>query len=89
MQFEFDDQKRLANLAKHKVDFLFAFDALLDPNAIGWLDQRRDYGEARWVCIGAVSGRLYVLIYTVRGDSARIISARKANEREKAKYRAV
>ena len=68
MQFEFDDQKRLANLAKHKVDFLFAFDALLDPNAIGWLDQRRDYGEARWVCI---------------------ISARKANEREKAKYRAV
>jgi hypothetical protein len=89
MQFEFDEAKRAANYAKHEVDFLLGARALLDPLRLEWVDDRNDYGEERWVCIGAFAGRHYVLVYTLRGDVVRIISARKANEREEAKYRSV
>ena len=50
------------------------------------VDDRRDYGEERLISFGYVDKRLYVCVYTVRGDALHIISVRKANEREIRKY---
>jgi uncharacterized DUF497 family protein len=54
---------------------------------VWWPDLRRDYGEPRWAGLGEVEGRVYVVVWTMRGpDLYRIISARKANDREEKTY---
>lgn len=78
------DEKRIANLAKHGVDFTladdFAWDSLIVP------DQRFEYGEARFFAIGWIGERLHVLVFTPRGESVRVIGLRKANTREMMLY---
>ncbi|MCY3879896.1 MAG: BrnT family toxin [Rhodobacteraceae bacterium] len=49
-------------------------------------DDRRDYGEARFITIGFLDGEMVVLVWTPRDDVYRIISMRKANERERRLY---
>ena len=49
-------------------------------------DDRRDYGEDRFITIGFLDGAMVVLVWTRRNDGYRIISMRKANERERALY---
>ena len=67
-------------------DFAYAASAFADPGRIVEQDNRFSYGEDRYQLIGRIEGRLYVLIYTVRRDEYRIISARKANQREVNRY---
>jgi uncharacterized DUF497 family protein len=83
--FVWDEQKRAANLRKHGVDFSLAeqFDF---ASAATMLDNRKDYGERRYRAFGPVAGRMYVIVFTRRGDQVRIISARKANAREIRRY---
>ena len=50
------------------------------------VDDRFDYGEERLLTIGLLAGRMVVVIWTRRGDERRIISMRKANDREQALY---
>jgi uncharacterized DUF497 family protein len=85
MKYEWDENKRIANLAKHGVDFTEAenFDW---SSAIETIDDRFTYIEDRWVALGLIEGRLHVLIYTMRGENIRLISLRKANKREKDYY---
>ncbi len=85
MRFEWDEKKREANLAKHGVDFPTAAKALRN-RAMVERDVRKEYGEPRWLGYGEFDGRLYVVVFTVRGDRIRIISARKANAREAKKH---
>jgi uncharacterized DUF497 family protein len=80
-----DEAKRLANLRKHGRDFSDA-DSFDWPNADIELDQRRDYGETRYVATGTIRGRLHVLVFTVRGEELRAISLRRANRREVRRY---
>ena len=49
-------------------------------------DDRRDYGEDRFITIGFLDGAMVVLVWTPRDGARRIISMRKANERERALY---
>ena len=49
-------------------------------------DRRWDYGEDRYRLLGAIVGRVFVVIYTMRGSVMRIISTRKANGREVREY---
>ena len=83
MQFEWDEAKNLANIRKHRIDFVDVppmFDApmLIEP------DQRFDYGEDRWSGIGFLSAGVAVVIWTERQESViRIISARRANRYER------
>jgi uncharacterized DUF497 family protein len=49
-------------------------------------DSRLNYGERRWVTVGYLDGRVVVVVWTPRGQARRIISMRKANEREIAKF---
>ena len=79
--WDWDEDKRQANLAKHRVDFAWVEDfdwstATTEP------DRRHDYGERRFRSTGSIGNRLYVLIFTPRGDRRRLISLRKANGRE-------
>ena len=49
-------------------------------------DDRRDYGEDRFITIGFLDGAMVILVWTPRGGAHRIVSMRKANERERALY---
>jgi uncharacterized protein len=85
MIYEWDENKRVANLAKHGVDFLDAED--FDwSSAIETIDDRFDYLEDRWIALGYIDSRLHVLIYIMRSGNIRLISLRKANMRERDYY---
>jgi len=49
-------------------------------------DTRQVYAETRYQALGKIDGRLHMVVFTVRGESLRIISLRKANAREVARY---
>ena len=89
MAFEWDEEKREANLVKHGVDFL-DLAALFDGPTLEIIDDRRDYGETRINCLGEIEGRVFIVTYTWRGQGKsicrRIISARKADDREQRTY---
>jgi uncharacterized DUF497 family protein len=86
MNFQWDEGKSDACFQTRGFDFAYAASAFADPDRIIWQDQRFSYGEDRFQLIGRIEGRLYVLIYTLRRDEIRIISARKANPREVRSY---
>ena len=92
MDFEWNQKKAEANLQKHRVSFEDAAYVFLDPNRIETFDGREAYGEDRWITIGLVKPAILVVVYTVRDESGqviRIISARKADAHERAKYREI
>ena len=84
--FEWDDAKAAANLAKHGVSFEHARAAFSDPFAIDLVDDRHRYNEDRLVLFGMVDGHLLVVVHTLRGDTVRIISAREAEPHERRRY---
>lgn len=84
--FEWDEAKAAKNYAKHGVTFEAARDVFKDPFAIEQIDDRKDYGEERFIIIGMVSARVLTVVYTMRGESIRIISARGAEPYEQRQY---
>ena len=78
---EFDPAKDAANRAKHGVSLTVAAELEWDRVAIR-NDLRHPYGEARRIAFAPRDGRLYVLVFVLRGDSLRAISLRRANARE-------
>lgn len=85
MDFEWDEEKRRTNLAKHGLDFADA--AMMDwSRATIFEDVRTDYGEQRYWAFGMWDGRMYLAAYAIRHGNVRIISFRKANRKEVAKY---
>ena len=57
-----------------------------DQNRLAWVDDRKDYGEIRYITIGKIDELTYTVVYTLRNDVYRIISARGANRDEKEAY---
>ncbi len=86
MSFEWDEQKRLSNLAKHGIDFEAATGIFANPT-IEYPDERQNYGERRIGAYGEVSGIVLFVIYTPRGANRRLISARRASTQEQNFYR--
>ncbi|MET3613334.1 uncharacterized DUF497 family protein [Rhizobium aquaticum] len=86
MEFEWDETKRQTNLHQHKVDFVRVLATFSDPDRKVVVDDRKDYGEVRLNMLAKVGGRVFHVTYTLRSDVIRIISARKANEREQKRY---
>lgn len=86
MDIEFDPAKRLATLADRGLDMADAAEVFADA-VITVADTRLDYGEDRFMTVGYLKGRMVIVIWTMRGTSRRIISLRKANEREQDAYR--
>jgi uncharacterized protein len=85
MAFEWDEEKRQANLVKHGVDFR-QMPELFDGPKIEAVDDRFTNGETRTNCLDEIEGRVFVVTITWRGAGRRIISARKANARERKTY---
>lgn len=86
MDFEWDDAKAKANLSHHGVDFLDAMLVFDDPHRLEWHDDRADYGEDRFCTVGFIEGRAVFVAYTMRGETVRLISARRATRLERDKY---
>lgn len=83
---EWDDSKNRANRERHGLAFEDVR-LVFDGRTVTFVDDRRDYGEVRYVTMGLLAGRAVVVVHAPRGESTRIISMRKANAREKAIYR--
>ena len=87
MEFEWDESKRVRNLRKHGVDFVRVLEFDWE-SAVRFEDCRKPYGEQRWLALGKIGVRLHALIYSRRGRRTRIISLRKANNKEARRYEA-
>ena len=86
MRFEWDVAKADDNRARRGFGFDDIRGVFLDPSRVIFADGRFDYGESRWITFGRIDGRLFAVAYTTRGETIRIISARKANARERRRY---
>ncbi len=85
MKFEWDEEKRQINLQKHGIDFLDAAECFEAAMYVR-LDTRRDYGENRFVAIGLLRSEVVTVVYTMRGETIRLISLRRATRTEKGIY---
>jgi uncharacterized DUF497 family protein len=86
VQFEWDGAKAATNLRKHRVSFHEAATVLQDPLSTTFPDPAIE-GEQRFVTIGvSAMGKLLVVAHTERGDTVRLISARRATRRERSFY---
>ena len=86
MRITFDTAKRAKTLAERGLDFADA-GRVFAGKTLDAEDDRADYGETRMVTVGHLRGRMVVVVWVARGETRRIISMRKANEREQARYR--
>ena len=86
-QIEFDPSKDAKNWAKHKLHLATAALVFADPMRIERIDDSSSNtsGEERWQTLGKVCGVLFV-VYTERGETIRLISARPATKAEKRSY---
>ncbi len=88
MWFEWDETKRLGNIAAHGVDFADAALIFAGPT-VEAEDTRADYGEVRFRAVGEVVGEFFVVAYTWRGPSRRIISAWRVDDEGQRRYQAL
>jgi len=86
MDFEWDEAKSEACFFERGFDFAYAAQAFFDPHRLNRADLRRSYGEERYQLLGRIDSRIFVVVYTQRSKATRIISARKANNREINQY---
>ena len=82
---EWDAKKSLSNLAKHHISFETAANVFADPFRIEYYDEKNSVDEDRYITLGLVERVLFV-VYTMRGEKYRIISARLANAKEEEAY---
>ena len=88
MQFEWDDNKEKINLSKHGIDFSTAALVFQDENRIEFYYEAHSEDEDRYITIGQINGVaiIVMVVYTERGDTIRLISARKATSQERRRY---
>jgi uncharacterized protein len=85
MKFTYDENKRLANLRKHGIDFVDV-PSIFDGDTVIVEDDRYNYGEQRFISFGLLKGRVIAVVHTENNDLIRIISARKATKYEQQFY---
>ena len=86
MNYEWDEQKRISNLEKHGLDLSESWKVFESLTKITFPATKIDPDEIRWFDIAEVEGLLLVLVYTMRGDSVRSISLRRAKRKERRAY---
>jgi uncharacterized DUF497 family protein len=88
MEFEWDDVKSVINKQKHNIDFSDAVHVFIDAKRVYRKDTRKNYGEDRYQTIGMTKFGILMIVYTFRDNDGvtRLISARKANSRERKSY---
>ena len=83
LEIEFDSEKRNRTLLERGPDFARAAEVFAGRHFAAE-DARQDYSEPRFITVGKLDGRMVALVWTTRGGARRILSMRKANEREQA-----
>jgi len=84
MKFEWDDKKSHSNLVKHGIDFNTAKALWEDPDRV---EIHTEYPiENRYILIGKIGGKLWASIFTMRGNTIRIISVRPIRKKETTLY---
>jgi len=91
MKFEWDEKKNLINQEKHNISFEEAREVFDDPLQISKLDYRFNYFEERWITVGSTKKYQILVVanmfFSDEGEEIiRIISARKANTKERQSY---
>ena len=84
--FDWDDAKADANLAKHGISFLAAVAVFADPVLVELDTERVSDREVRRKAVGMIERRLFTVVFTMRNNMTRIISARRSNTSEKRAY---
>lgn len=87
MEISYDPEKRARVLAERELDFEDAVQVFAGTT-VELLDDRKDYGEERYQTLGWLKDRLVMIVWTPRDEARHIISMRKANDREKKKFKA-
>ena len=83
MKYDWDVAKNLINIEKHRIDFSEVVNFEWNEAVVRRSDR---FQEQRWRAIGYLGERLHVVIFTDRGDIWRIISLRKASNKERREY---
>jgi uncharacterized DUF497 family protein len=87
VKYEWDESKNRVNIRKHGIDFLDVPSMFQHP-MVTFLDQRKEYGEERWIGIGILKTILAVVVFAEPQEGTiRIISVRKATKHEERIYR--
>jgi uncharacterized protein len=87
MRFEWDDNKAESNLLRHGITFEEAVTVFADPYLLLTEDSKHSEQEEReWAMGEAENGSTIVVVFTMRGEQIRIMSARKATKIERKKY---
>lgn len=85
MKIEFDPAKDAANIAKHGLSLADAAEFEM-AQALVEIDDRFDYGETRFRAFGRIDGEARCLVFTVSQAVIRVISYRRAHEKEMKRY---
>jgi uncharacterized DUF497 family protein len=85
VEFDWDDAKDEATRRLRGFGFDYAIRIFAGP-VIEWVDDRMDYSEVRIRAVGAVGTDVLHVVYTPRGTVLRIISARRANRKERQRW---
>lgn len=85
MDFEWDEEKRLSNIAKHGIDFI-GVESVFAGETVTVPDDRFDYGEERFITFGLLEERVVAIAHTETDLTIRIISVRKATKNEQENY---
>ncbi len=88
MGFQWDPDKSDANEAKHGITFLQAAQIFRGP-VLKRPDDRRDYGEQRFIALGTYDGEVLRVVFTERGGDIRLISAWRAGKHDREKYQSL
>lgn len=86
MNFEWDETKRQTTIAKHKIDLVDAAEILNGRHVIL---PARSAIEQRQIAVGEFDGKFITVVFTMRGDVCRIITARSARQDERLEYQAL
>jgi len=87
MKFEWDENKAKSNVVKHGITFLEAVTIFADPYLLFTEDSQHSQQEEREWAVGETeNGSLIVVVFTIRDEKIRIISARKATKSERKQY---
>ena len=84
MDFEWDENKQQSNIEKYGIDFVDAVKIWLGPTRV--IQSSSTSGEIRWLAIGLYNNVEIAVVFTMRGDVRRIISARRASRNERKEF---
>lgn len=85
MRFEWDEDKRLANIRKHGIDFVDVPE-IFTRDTVTFIDDRVESDETRYLTLGLLKSRVILVVHTESDETVRIISARKATRYEETSY---